>query len=463
MQERATSLGVRLPSVLAGFFAFSTATGNFFLTVYFSEELGFDGAEIGILYALQAMAGVLAALPAGIGSDRVLARHLVALSLAVQAVGFTLLAGLDSFVPFAAAFLLLNVANSTFRYSLDIHVLKSDDGQRTVARVGSYQAARFAGMAAGTAGAGYLLSAVEFRFALLATAAATAILSVCARTLPPTPLERSSLAAYLKDLTSPGVAFFCVWLVLFSTHWGAEFTSYSLFLREGLHLSMVDMGWYMAVEFAAIVVTILLFVRFHRTPRVSRAVIVFGLLASGAGHIGMVLQPVSISCAFRFLHGIGDGLIFMVFYLGVARFFVAERTGGNAGIVNTMTMLGMVLGALFFGPLGEAFGYSVPLWTSGLLTMFLAVPLLSHVPAAREPGPSRISHGRYPPARALASEGRPVPRLCLPPARALASEGRPVPRLCLPPSLSHLSRSQHVVGSIDRATRPVPSHALISM
>jgi MFS family permease len=98
--------------------------------------------------------------------------------------------------------------------------------------------------------------------------------------------------------------------------------------------------------------------------------------ASGLGHVGMVFEPVLLSCAFRFLHGIGDGVVLLVFYRGVATLFVAERLGGNAGVVNTMTMVGMVLGALVFGPLGEAFGYGVPLWTSGLLTMLLALPVL---------------------------------------------------------------------------------------
>ncbi|WP_264861300.1 hypothetical protein [Klebsiella pneumoniae] len=38
---------------------------------------------------------------------------------------------------------------------------------------------------------------------------------------------------------------FAIWLFLFYLHWGAEFTSYGLFLRENLRLSLLGMGFYM--------------------------------------------------------------------------------------------------------------------------------------------------------------------------------------------------------------------------
>lgn len=370
-----------LPALIMGAFTLVSATGNFFLTVFFRDDLGFSGTEIGILYALQAVAGVLVSLPAGLGSDRFLTRHLVALSLLVQAIGFTLMTGVEAFLPFAAVFLLWNLANGAFRLSLDIHVLKWDDGVRTPQRVSLYQAARYGGFAVGTAAAGHVLGLVGFRAALLLTAGVTGVLALASRTLPPTVIRPARMAEYRGDLRAPGVAFFFTWIFLFSTHWGAEFTSYSLFLREDLGLSLGEMGWYMAAEFVAMTVAFLVHGRRARVAERLRGVAVFGLVLSGLGQVAMTLtgDPV-VSCACRFVHGLGDSSVLLVFYLGVARLFVPERLGGNSGMINTMTMLGMIAGALIFGPLGEARGYALPLLVSGLLTACLAVPVLAHAP-----------------------------------------------------------------------------------
>ncbi|MFH1529739.1 MAG: MFS transporter [Pseudomonadota bacterium] len=152
-----------LPALIAGTFTLVSGTGNFFLTVFFREELGFSGAQIGILYALQAAAGVLVSLPAGFCSDRVLTRHLVALSLLVQAAGFALMTGIGAFLPFAGVFLLWNLANGAFRLSLDIHVLKRDDGVHTARRLSWFQAARYGGFALGTVAAGHVLGVLGFQ------------------------------------------------------------------------------------------------------------------------------------------------------------------------------------------------------------------------------------------------------------------------------------------------------------
>ncbi|MBM4370817.1 MAG: MFS transporter [Deltaproteobacteria bacterium] len=370
-----------LPAILAGAFTLVSATGNFFLTVYFREELGFSGARIGLLYALQAVAGVLVALPAGLGNDRILTRHMVAGSLLVQAAGFAVMAGVEAFLPFAGVFLLWNLAANVFRMSLDIHVLKHDDGVQTAPRVARFQAARYGGFAAGTVAAGGALDALGFHPAFLLTAAVVAALALASRALPATAVHRAPMAAYRRDLRAPGVLFFYAWLFLFATHWGAEFTSYSLFLREDLRLSLQGMGWYMAAEFVAMAAAFLF--QGHRPRALDRlrSLAVTGLVLSGAGQVAMTLTGVpALSCACRFVHGLGDASVLLVFYLGVARLFVAERLGGNSGMVNTMTMLGMVVGALVYGPLGEAAGYGVPLAVSGGITAVLALPVLVCAP-----------------------------------------------------------------------------------
>jgi len=368
----------QFPALLNGAFMFFTAATNFFLPIYFKDELGFSGGQIGLLFAAQATTGVLAALPAGLGNDRLSSRLLVALGLLFQGVTFALMAVFHSYWVFFAVFFVWALAYNLYRISFDVQVLKACQGVGLSRRMLIFQLYRFLTLAAGTVLAGYLLTNVSFSAALIATALACILLSALAMRLEPTPLARLRLADYTADLRRPEVLFFALWMFLFATHWGAEYTCYGLFLRNGLGLSLAGLGVYMTGEFAMIAIVFLVLLKGGRTfdrPRLTRLAI-WGLISSGVGQIGMIFQPVSISFAFRLLHGIGDGLMFVILYLGIASLFVVQRIGGNTGFVNLAAMLGLVVGSLIFGPLGERMGYDVPLWSSGVITMVLALPLM---------------------------------------------------------------------------------------
>ncbi len=99
----------------------------------------------------------------------------------------------------------------------------------------------------------------------------------------------------------------------------------------------------------------------------------------------------------RLVHGVGDGLMFLVTYYGIARLFAVERLGGNTGFVAMATMLGYVFGALVYGPAGEAWGYGVPLVASGLIALGLAAGLLLLLrrPAAPAAAPTGSGSDRY--------------------------------------------------------------------
>jgi len=361
--------------LLAGLYTLATSAGNFFLPVFFSETLRFSGHQIGLLYAVYAATGVVAAFPAGWGNDRVTSRTLILASLAAHAAGFALMATVTSYPIYIGVFLFWGLAANLFRISLDVEVLKTDSGMTTGSRIGMFQGSRFVGLMLGTLGSGYLLTAIDFRLGLVAMAAASLSLMPLAARLLPTPLVRAKMIEYGRDMLKPGVLFFCAWIVLFASHWGAEFTCYGLFLRKDLGLDLPSMGLYMCGEFAAIAgLTLLVGRRLDQALGV-RVVATVGLLLSGVGNVGMVFEPAELSFAFRFVHGLGDGAVGLVLYVGLARLFKLERMGGNAGMVSMLLMVGMILGALVYGPLGESFGYGVPMVVSGVVVLLLAAPV----------------------------------------------------------------------------------------
>lgn len=373
-----------LPSAINFLFQFITAATSFYLPVFMRQSLNFSGTEIGLLYALSSIAGVLAALPAGLSNDRLSSRSLIVLALTVQAICLALMGRLALFPIFAVVFFLWALSTNLYKVSLDVQVMKTESEAGLTQRVYLYQALRFSGLAAGVIPAGYFLASYDFSATLTGIGLIVLGLAAYALTLPPTPVKTARLADYAADLGRPTVLAFAFWLFLFSLHWGAEGTCYGLFLKTDLGLSLPQMGAYFACEYASLGV---LFVYLFRKRVVFsglglKRVAICGLLFSGLGQMGMILHPVALSLAFRTLHGFGDGLMFVIFYLGIARLFAIERVGGNAGFINLCTMLGMVVGSLLSGPIGERYGYIHPLWFSGAMTLLLILPLLGNTKRA---------------------------------------------------------------------------------
>jgi len=364
-----------LPSGIFGVYMIFSAVTNFWMPVYFSEILGFSGAQIGLLFALNAVTGMLAAFPVGLGNDRAGSRQWVLLALGAQAATMILLGEVRLFLPALIVFFCWSLTFSLFRISLETQLLKTDDGRATGRRVGVFVALRYGGLGLGAILAGYLLAALGFHTTFQLIAAVTLLLLVPASLLPPTALAESRLTDYLRDLKNPRVWPFIGVMFLFAVHWGSEYTCYSLFLKCGLGLSLSRMGWYMALEFASFVL-----IGFLVAPRLTagaplKKYLAAALFASGLGLVGMVDPRLPVSALFRMLHGAGDALMMVLLYVGIARLFDIHRRGGNAGAVNLAMMLGLILGALVAGPLGERFGYGVPIWLGGLL-LALPVPFL---------------------------------------------------------------------------------------
>jgi MFS family permease len=81
----------RLPMMIFGTYMIFISITCFFLTLYFKDILGFSGNQIGMLYSIQAVTGMLAALPAGIGLDRISSRTIAVAGLLLQGGSFIFL------------------------------------------------------------------------------------------------------------------------------------------------------------------------------------------------------------------------------------------------------------------------------------------------------------------------------------------------------------------------------------
>lgn len=184
--------------------------------------------------------------------------------------------------------------------------------------------------------------------------------------LPITQTFKFKLFEYKRDIFKKKVLLFMLSVFLFSLHYGAEMTSYSLFLKNNFNLDLGTMGLYMASAIVLLAVAQIYFGKKVQKGMNPKHVFYFGLLVSGIGHILFSIQSdVWISFIFRCIHEIGDGaMIFSIFY-GIVKIFNIERIGGNSSIVSLTSILGVSIGSFIFGPLGEHFGYYLPLLITG--------------------------------------------------------------------------------------------------
>lgn len=377
------------PSLIMGTFMMVTSVTLFYITIFFSEILKFSGSRIGFLFSLHALTGMFAALPAGISNDRITSRVLIMMSLIVQSVSFVLMSMVKSFWIFLPVFFLWSLSSWLFRWSMDTQMLKSQSSREIGSRIGFYQACRFVGLTIGTIFSGYSIAKLDFETTLMTVGGVCLLLVIPSAFLQSTRVAKISFAEYKADFSNRKVIFFALWLLLFASHWGAEQTSYGLFLKKQLHLNMIQMGWYTAAEFAAIILTVIIAGDMIGRNGNARKIAILGLFGSGIGHIGMIFPPISLSVAFRILHGFGDGCMTLVMFYGVTKLFAIEHIGGNGGMINFATMIGYIIGSMVYGHMGESLGYDYPLWISGTVVFLLMIPLLYYSDAAEDHAESK--------------------------------------------------------------------------
>jgi MFS family permease len=349
---------------------------GFFLPVYMKSALRFTGSQIGCLFALFSVTAIVALLPVGLRNDRTSPRLMVALSLAVASGAAVAMAKVQRFVPFLVVFALYGLGLSAFRISIDALIFKTGAAEDSGTRWGHLNAFRMTSTAVGIFCGGYVLSHLGFPGGLALLGGILLAGVFMTPLLLPVKAVFPRFRDYVWDLRQPGVGTFMLWLFLFSLHWGAEMTSYGLFLRENLGLSLPAMGWYMGLEFIPLAGACL-----WAGPQCDkgldrRLLTAAGLLMSGFSQILMCVQPVWFSLVWRCVHGVGDGLIVVVMYSGISRLFNIGRIGGHNSGVNFVMMVGSFAGSLVFGPVGERLGYEVPLMATGVVVAALALPIL---------------------------------------------------------------------------------------
>jgi MFS family permease len=311
----------------------------------------------------------------GISTDRLSIRHIMAVSFLLVALSrfgliistsFPVICGFAFFGSFGVRFYMTATNSLFFKVT----------GPDNLRKAGQFQALRMVAMGGGLIIGSLVIGFYSFRHAFIVTVAANLALAIMALLLPRTGQVSLKLEEYREAIFTPQVLFIALVFTLSSLHWGAEMVAYTPFLREVLQLSMTHTGLYTGIGFFFVGAGAYLGVILIEKKWVTslQTVLVLGFLLSGIFHILMVIPNPWWSFAFRMLHEVGDGLVFVVFYHGIARIFKLDRIGGCAAFMSLCMGLGSVGSSVLFGHISDLYGYQWPLIISGVVMVL--VPIL---------------------------------------------------------------------------------------
>ncbi|HPU95044.1 MAG TPA: MFS transporter [Candidatus Gracilibacteria bacterium] len=357
-------------------FAYAT---SFFWAVYYNA-LGFSGVEIGLITAIFSITGFVTILPSGFINDKIKSKNLITLALLLLA---TQCFGISQFHTFPAIVLFTAIGGigyNLYTTSMDSLFYKSMEKHDVTKRIATFQALNYLFLGAGVILGGKILNASEnmteiFKTLITITGSGYAIFTIVSFILPKSITTNFEFIKYKSDILNPKVLFFMLIMFLFAFHFGAENTSYGLFVNKTLGLSKENAGLYMGFAILSMGIASIFFSNLLKKLNV-KTVLYTGLLLSGVGHIFMTTTSNPyISFGFRAMHEIGDAAMFVFLAFGISQIFSKERVGGNASVFTFIQIIGGAVSSMIFGPLGARYGYDIPLVITGV-TLLLSLLMI---------------------------------------------------------------------------------------
>jgi MFS family permease len=337
------------------------------LPVYF-KQLGFSGIQTGIFFAIAMLAPLIFALPMGISTDRLTIPAILMGSfflMALSRVGFLISTSFWVFCLFAFTG---NLGGRFFGIAKDALFFKLS-GKQNVREVGIFQLGQFIAMGLGMLLGGILIQGISFSLVFLVMLIFNLGLMVAAYFLPAPGTMVIALAEYKKAVLTPRVLLITFAFFLHGVHGGAEQVAYGPFLNQVLHLNTRQMGLYTAIGF--------MFVGLgayggsqilkRRWMTNVQTLLYLGFILNGVFHVMMCVPVWYWSFPFRLVHEVGDGLILLAYFHGIAQIFNLDKIGGCASFISLWTTIGSMLGSLGFGYIGDVWGPQWPLILSGVV------------------------------------------------------------------------------------------------
>ncbi|MCX6818183.1 MAG: MFS transporter [Candidatus Aenigmarchaeota archaeon] len=364
--------------VILFFFALFFSFISFALPIHLSA-IGLNGYEIGVLVSLYAIASIFVTFPTGVINDKWTIRLTMVAGIMMLTVFLFSLSLLDSFIIFLPLFFMGGLGYNLSDVSLRTLVYKTKTQDSEGRKFGAYNLVKFISSSFGLLAGGIMAYLIGFRAGFIIIG----LVYICL--IPFASFKSHSkykinLSDYKKDVINIRVLSLGVVMFLNALHWGAENTSFGLFLRNNLGFDMLMVGMFTAFSLPFLGIMAYVFgKRIDAGKNSVKWILFFGLLLSG---VSFILQTIPIpwfSFLTRITHESGDGMYNVAIFFWVSKLFGVKRVGGGSGIMFTLALLGQIAGSLVFGPIGQLMGYHVPMIVSGITTIISAFLLLAFV------------------------------------------------------------------------------------
>lgn len=355
----------------------------FFLLPLHLTALGLSGMQQGILLALLTVTSLLTTFVSGVGNDRISTRGFILVGFTFSVAFYAGLSVTTTFWPLFVLFFIGGVGTNLTYTSITSAIFKTHEETRKGAAFGDYWFSRAVPAGIGLLLMGFALSRVDFPVLFAFAAAGFVIVWFMTLRLDDTMRADTTLDQYTGDLFRREVLLLGAVLFLFTLHWGAEVTSYSLLLANDHGLSRTWLSVFMATPIILLGLASRNIGRAIDINGTNPRFFLVGLVLSGFGHIAITYPLIPVSFAFRIVHEIGDALVVVYTYVVISTMFSRERVGGDSAFVATIMVMGQFAGILVFAPLGATHGYALPHILSGLACI-LAAALALRIPLIQE-------------------------------------------------------------------------------
>ncbi|RLJ08881.1 MAG: hypothetical protein DRP16_00460 [Candidatus Aenigmatarchaeota archaeon] len=328
-------------------------------------DIGINGFQLGFLISLLSILGLLVAFPTGIINDKWSIRRAVSIAYVLLSVFFFGLSFFDSFSVLILFFILGGVGKEINKNSIRSFIYKIKT-LKEGKKFGVFSCVEHIGMGLGLFVSALIISFFNFNFMFLITGVIFLFLIPFVYRFRPVQKYKIRLIQYPKEFFKKA-KLLSLALFLFTLHWGAESTSYSLFLKNNLGLNVFWTAVYISIPLIIFGLFALKFGTVIDKKINFKFLFLLGLVVSGAGHILMTCPLVWLSFMFRILHEIGDAMVEVAMLFWISKLFSFKTIGGESGLIFTLAIIGRFIGALIFAPIGFYWGYHYPFILSGVV------------------------------------------------------------------------------------------------
>ena len=340
---------------------------------------GFTDEQIGFAIGLNSLSSLLLVLPFGVFSDYFSPKRTLNLGAMCFCVYVFLLTILKDFWAVCAAIFLGGIGATSIRViSMSLYLKLIDDTGRGK-RVAFLHLGGYLGFGSGPLLGGYVYEA--FGAAPMMTLALLISMLIVFLTLliEDAPPVVFSFRDYKEDVKKPDALFLIALVFVLGTHFGAEQSTISLFMKEVVGLQKKEIG----LVFFALGVWMAFLVPFagifiDRKHKVF-LLLLLGLVISSSFQF---LTPFATTLvgllAIRMMHTMGDTLAILESDVLTAQFFPAARLGGNSGLIFCVRTLAIFAFAAFSGWLNQFWGYKMPFFVNGIMVFGFSLAALCY-------------------------------------------------------------------------------------